>query len=78
MRYLPWNLSDLLQILNSNKVTSSNGFADQFSKENSFRQMYEFIKRHSTFDYNKGILQSGCLCEICENVVYIAKAGQRL
>ena len=74
IRYLPWNLKDLLQILNSNKVTSSNGFVDQFSKENSFRQMYEFTKRHSKFDYNKVILQSGCFCEICENVVYIAKA----
>ena len=36
--------------------------------------MYEFIKGHPEFDYNRDIPQSGCLCEICENAVYIAKA----
>ena len=36
--------------------------------------MYEFTKGHPEFVYNKDIHQSGCLCEICENAVYIAKA----
>lgn len=40
----------------------------------TFRQIYEFIKGQPEFVHNKDIPQSGCLCEICENVVYIAKA----
>ena len=55
-------------------VISSNDFVDQFSKNISFCQMYEFIKGHSEFVCNKGIPQSDCVCEICKNAVYIKKA----
>ena len=36
--------------------------------------MYEFIKEHPEFVNNKDITQSSCLCEICDDAVYIAKA----
>ena len=36
--------------------------------------MYDSINGHPKFVYNKDIPQSGCLYEICENAVYIAKA----
>ena len=35
--------------------------------------MYEFIKGHPQFVYNKDIAQTGYLCKVCENAVYIAK-----
>lgn len=74
IRYLLWNLKDLFQITNGNKLVDNHGFEEQFSKPITFRQLYEFIKEHPEFVYNKDIPQSGCLCEICENTVYIAKA----
>ena len=55
--YLLRNFNDLLQILNDNKIISSNGFVDKFLKKNSFRQMHEFIKGHPKFVYNKDIPQ---------------------
>ena len=56
------------------EVISSNGFVDEFSKKRLLRQMYEFIKEHPEFVNNKDITQSSCLCEICDDAVYIAKA----
>lgn len=57
------NNSGLLQILNGDRVTSYNEFVDQFSKKNSFRQIYEFIKGHPELFYKEDIPKSVCLCE---------------
>ena len=77
--YLLRNFNDLLQILNDNKIISSNGFVDKFLKKNSFRQMHEFIKGHPKFVYNKDIPQSGCLCAIMRKCgLYRKSYGQRL
>ena len=53
IRYLLWNLNDLLQIANGNKLIDNSGFEEQFSKPITFRQLYEFIKEHPEFVYNK-------------------------
>ena len=39
----------------------------------TFRQLYEFLKSHKEYVFNKNIPQSSCLCEICENIVFVAK-----
>ena len=36
--------------------------------------LYEYIKSNREYVYNRDILQSSCLCEICENVCFVAKA----
>ena len=36
--------------------------------------MYDFIKIHPEFIYNKDIPQSSCLCEACENALFVAKS----
>lgn len=75
VRYLLWNLQDLLDILNGCAMTESGeSFQARFSKKISFRQMYEFVKSHREFVFNKDIPQSSCLCEICENIVYLANS----
>ena len=36
--------------------------------------MYEYIKSNREYVYNRDIPQPSCLCEICENVCFVAKA----
>ena len=36
--------------------------------------MHDFIKIHPEFVYNKDIPQSSCLCDVCENAVFVAKS----
>ena len=43
IRYLLWNLKDLLQILNGNASTDNERFQAYFSKDITFCQMYDFI-----------------------------------
>ena len=40
--------------------------------------MYNFIKGHKEYVYNKYIPQQTCLCEICENVVLLAEGINKL
>ena len=49
-------------------------FCDIFEKKLTFRQLYHFIKSRKQFVYNRDIPQASCLCEICENMVYLAKS----
>ena len=64
-----------MDILNGCAMTESGeSFQTRFSEKISFRQMYEFVKSHREFVFNKDIPQSSCLCEICENVVYLANS----
>ena len=36
--------------------------------------MHNFLKIHPEFAYNKDISQSSCLCEVCENGVFVEKS----
>ena len=47
------------------------------AKEITFRQLYGFIKSQPQLVYNKDIPQSSCLCEICENALYVSKSLSR-
>jgi len=49
-------------------------FFSRFSRKISFRQLYGFVKDHPELVFNRDIPHSSCLCEICENVVYLSKA----
>lgn len=74
IRYLLWNLKVLLHILNGNATIDSERFLSKFSKDITFRQMYDFIKIHPEFVCNKDIPQSSCLCEVCENAAFVTKS----
>ena len=72
-RYLLWSLQDITGILNQNDNGDGESFSSRFSKNITFRQLYGFVKSQPQLIYNRDISQSSCLCEICENIVYIAK-----
>ena len=69
--YLLWNTRDILDIANrSGKIEISDSFHLKFEKKLTFSQMYDFLKAHKEYSYNKN---GTCLCEICENATLIAK-----
>ena len=71
-QYLLWTLKDLLDIINGSELHSSK-FVSTFSENLSFYQLYDFIKSHKQFVYNKKIPHTSCLCDTCENIVLLAK-----
>ena len=71
--YLLWNLNKLIQIANGSTEDDTNTFRQSFNKQLTFRQMYEMIKVHKKYVSNRDIPQSTCLCDICENSVYLVK-----
>ena len=61
-QYLLWTLKDLLDIINGSELHSSN-FVSTFSEKSEkliFSQLYDFIKSHEQFIYNKNILHTPC------------------
>ena len=73
-KYLLWILNELSNIANECEVTGiqpEDSFVSQFGKKLSFRQLYELIKTNKQYIYNKNICHATCLCEICENAVYL-------
>ena len=77
-RYLLWTLNDLLNNENgSSLIKNESSFEFSFGKKIKFRQLYEYIKSNREYVYNRDIPQSPCLCEICENVCFIAKASNK-
>ena len=71
-QYFLWTLKDLLDIINGNELHSSN-FVSTFSEKLTFSQLYDFIKSHKQFVYNKNIPHTLCLCDTCEYIVLLAK-----
>lgn len=73
--YLLWNIKDVLNIANgSGKIKVPDTFFHKFEKELTFSQLYDFLKAHKEYAFNKNIPHGFCLCEICENATLLAKA----
>ena len=68
-QYLLWTLRDLLDIING---TESN-FVSTFLEKLTFSQLYDFTKTHKQFIDNKDIPHTSCLCDTCENTIFLAK-----
>ena len=47
-------------------------FEVKFGKEITFRQLYDLLQRHKQYVFNRKIPQWSCLCEICENAIFLA------
>ena len=69
-RYLLWNLRDASEILNGQKES----FKEKFGEPLTFTKFYQFIKKKKQFIFQQDILDTLCLCEICENATLVAKA----
>ena len=72
--YLLWNLRDITDIANgTSKIETANFFIQTFNKSLTFSQLYDFLKAHKEYSYNKNIPHGSCLCDICENCTLLAK-----
>ena len=75
-RYLLWKTRDLLGIKNISKVITTEQYAsspEKFQRYLSFRQLCELLKGHKEVAWNDQIPKYFCLCELCENAVFLAK-----
>ena len=75
-QYLLWSLKDLHDILNGTSASigqAPQNFQTTFSEKLTFSQLYDFIKNHKQYIYNKNIPHTSCLCDTCENSVLLAK-----
>ena len=49
------------------------GVKDLFEKELSFTLFYQFIKAYKQYIFNSKIPRNTCLCETCENALFLAR-----
>ena len=63
-------MKDLLDIINGSELHSSN-FVSIFLEKLTFSQLYDFIKSHKQFVYDKNIFYTSCLCDNCKNIVFL-------
>ena len=76
--YLLWNLRDIIHIVNeTGKIEIASSLIQTFNKSFTFSQLYDFLKTHKEYSYNKNIPHGSCLCDICENCVLLAKGLNR-
>ena len=68
-QYLLWTLKDLLDIINGSELHSSN-FVSIFLEKLTFSQLYDFIKSHKQFVYDKNTFYTSCLCDNCKNIAF--------
>ena len=79
-RYLLWPLKDIVETANNNplNIGMMDTFEDHFGKKISFSQLYNFIRSHKEYVYNKNIPLSSCLCEICENICLLVNGINKM
>ena len=74
-RYILWKIRDIFDMINGSKIMENNPnsdtFESNFGKKLTFRQLYDIFKKNKQYIFNKKIPQWSCLCEICENAVFL-------
>ena len=74
-RYLLWKIQDLHEIANGGSVIEEAGgdsFSNAFGRPLKFALLYDVLKLHKEYVFNRDIPQWSCLCELCENVTLLA------
>ena len=74
-RYLLWKIRDLHEIANGGSVIEEAGgdsFSNAFGRPLKFALLYDVLKLHKEYVFNRDIPQWSCLCELCENVTFLA------
>ena len=74
-RFLLWTIRDIVDIANgiNGEVSEMEFFSNVFESKLTFVPLYNFLKSHKQYIFNRDIPHSSCLCEICENSVLMAK-----
>ena len=55
-RYFLWTIREILEIINGSKLLDSSegeNFCFKFGKDITFRQLYDVMKRHKEYIFNK-------------------------
>ena len=52
-------------------------FSSEFGCNITFHQLYQFLRKHKEYGYNRNIPHFTCLCEICEDATLLAKGIAR-
>ena len=64
-----------MDIINGSKNVQSDAPSDsfeaKFGKKMTFRQLYDLLKHHKRYVFNRKIPQWSCLCEIYENAIFL-------
>ena len=74
-RYLLWKIRDLHEITNGGSVIEEAGgdsFSNAFGRPLKFALLYDVLKLHKEYVFNRDIPLWSCLCESCENVILLA------
>ena len=74
-RYLLQKIRDLHEIANSEGGIEEVGgefFSNAFDRPLKFALLYDVLKLHKEYVFNRDIPQWPCLCELCENVVLLS------
>ena len=79
-RYLLWPLKDIVETANNNllNIGMIETFKDHFGKKIPFSQLYNFIRSHKEYVYNKNIPLGSCLCDICENLCLLVNGINKM
>ena len=74
-RCLNWTHGELFDVVNGSTLLQSGKlfFKVAFDKDLTFRQLYDYLKQHRENVINKSIPHWSCLCEICENTLYLVE-----
>ena len=51
----------------SDSIEGAESFVAKFEKKLTFRQIYNFLKKHKEIKWNQNIPHESCTCEVCEN-----------
>lgn len=77
-RYLQWTIRELFGIINGKvPMEECQTFPNSFDRELTFRQLYDFLKKHKQYKYSSQTPNESCTCEICENITLITSAVNR-
>ena len=61
-RYLLWTIREIFEIVNGSDIIDSyDTFQDRFQKKLTFRQLYDFLKFHKEYIFNRSIPHWSCL-----------------
>ena len=80
-RYLLWKIRDLHEIANGGSVIEEAGgdsFSNAFGRPLKFALLYDVLKLHKEYVFNRDIPQWFCLCELCENVTLLATGVKKV
>ena len=74
-RYFLWKIRDFHEIASGGSGIEEAGgdsFSNGFGSPLKFALLYDVLKLHKEYVFNRDIPQWPCLCELCENVTLLA------